>query len=153
MIERQGRFRFAPDSSRLTQSDVYVWAVTADVNAFVQLVPTSKATRDEFMIELAWGKDGVYPMRSELQNKQRLDVTIDARIRLPSLWREQWRSALEPWWQLGPSAVRTGDEFYTDDEIDRRLARISALVEDVAVRLDAYGIPLFERVAASRQTN
>jgi hypothetical protein len=34
--------------------------------------------------------------RQKLYDKFKIDD-----IRLPGLWREQWRSGLEPWWELG----------------------------------------------------
>src|SRR5262249_37091876 len=105
-----------------------------------------------FILELGWSSASSFPKTLPLQKKQRLDLQSDGRIRLPSLWREDWPSAVEPWWQAGSSVnADTGEEFYTNEETERRVARVPELVKDAINRLQKYGIPFFEKIAAARQ--
>jgi len=149
-IERGRRFTYTKERGA-AGSDIYVWRYSANLNFFLYLLPSPKSYHDRFMIELAWSNGTSFPERAPLQNKQRLDLESDGRIRLPSLWREQWKSALEPWWELGPSAVNSGEAFDTEEEIGRRLARVPAVVSDVVEKLGEYGIPFFQRIAEERQ--
>ena len=98
------------------------------------------------MIELGWSSGPSFPAMARLQNKSRLDFQSDGRIRLPSLWREQWKSALEPWWELGRGPSALGDAFYSEEETLRRVARVPEAVADAIDKLEKYGIPFLCRV-------
>ncbi len=155
-FDQQIRSRFstfsrAGENEGAPGSDVYVWKFSDNLNFFVYMLPNPKAYHDTFMIELGWSNRQTFPKPAPLQNKERLDLRSDGRIRLPSLWREQWRSALEPWWEVGGSLTAdSGEEFYAEEETLRRVAKVPELVEDAIGKLQKYGIPFFERVAAER---
>ena len=151
-IESGGRFRRAEDRGS-PGSDIYVWKFSNDLNCFVYLLPSSKSYQDEFMVELGWSSGPSFPATARLQNKHRLDFQSDGRIRLPGLWREQWKSALEPWWKLGRGlSVDLGDAFYSEEETLLRVAKVPEAVADVMDRLEKYGIPFFHRVAEERHS-
>lgn len=152
-IESTGRFRHVNHSDGAPGSDIYVAPISPNLNGFVYLIPNQKL-RDEFMIELAWSGDAAFPSRARLQHSRALDPSVDGRIRLPNLWREEWPSALEPWWDLGTASVlEMGDAYYTEDETRRRLARVPEVVTDAIDRLNRYGAPFLERVARERRQN
>lgn len=152
-IEASGKFLHSADNGGAAGSDLYIWKFSPELNFFVYLLPNPKSYRDTFMVELGWSSGTLFPRSAPMQNKQRLDLCADGRIRLPSLWREQWASALEPWWETGHSlAADTGGEFYAEEETKRRVAKVPELVADAIQKLQKYGMPLFERVAAERHT-
>jgi hypothetical protein len=149
-IESGGRFRRAEDRGD-PGSDIYVWKFSDDLNCFVYLLPNPKSYKDAFMIELGWSSGPSFPATTRLQNKSRLDFQSDGRIRLPSLWREQWKSALEPWWELGRRlSMDFGDAFDSEEETLSRVARVPEAVADAINKLEEYGIPFFHRVAQER---
>jgi hypothetical protein len=149
-IESDGRFRHAEDRGA-AGSDIYVCKFSDDLNCFVYLLPSSKSYRDEFMVELGWSSSPSFPATARLQTKSHLDFQSDGRIRLPSLWREQWKSALQPWWELGPGPSVLGDAFYSEEETLLRVARVPEAVADAIDKLEKYGIPFLHRVAEERQ--
>lgn len=148
-IENGGRFQHAEDRGA-HGSDIYVWKLSDDLNCFVYLLPSPKSYQDAFVIELGWSGSPSFPATSRLQNKSRLDFQSDGRIRLPGLWREQWKSALEPWWELGRGPSVLGDAFYSEEETLRRVARVPEAVADAIDKLEKYGIPFLHRVAEER---
>jgi hypothetical protein len=151
-IESGDKFRHTGDRGS-PGSDIYVWEFSDDLNCFVYLLPSPKSYQDAFIIELGWSSGLSFPAKARLQNKNRLDFHADGRIRLPSLWREQWKSALEPWWELGLGlSVELGDAFYSKEETLLRVARVPEAVTDAINKLDAYGIPFLHRVAEERDT-
>jgi hypothetical protein len=102
------------------------------------------------MIELGWS-GGDYPEQAPMQNKYRLDTQSDGRIRLPSFWREQWPSALEPWWELGYSlGFDNPDEFYSKEETLRRTAYAPKAVMDAVEKVEKYAVPFFKTIASER---
>jgi hypothetical protein len=153
-IEADGDFLHATENGGAPGSDLYIWKFSPELTFFVYLLPNPKSYHDAFMVELGWTSGTQFPRQAPMQNKQRLDLRVDGRIRLPSLWREQWRSALEPWWETGHSlASDIGDEFYTEKETLRRVAAVPELVEDAIKKIEEYGIPFFQRIAAERHTS
>lgn len=146
---RFSMFSPAELKQRAAGADLYVWKFSENLNFFVYLLPNPKSYHDTFMIELGWSGAGAYPVGAPLQNKQRLDLRSDGRIRLPSLWREQWRSGLEPWWAAGESlGADTGDEFYGEEETLRRVSRVPQLTADAVGKIEQYGIPFFQKIVA-----
>jgi hypothetical protein len=151
-LESGGKFLQAAENRGSAGSDLYMYKFSPDLNFFVYLLPNPKSYHDTFMVELGWSSEALFPSHAPLQNKQRLSLRSDGRIRLPSLWREHWTSAIEPWWECGCSlAADTGNEFYTEEETRRRVARVPALVADAMEKLRQYGVPFFERIAAERR--
>jgi hypothetical protein len=149
-IESGGRFRHGDDRGA-PGSDIYVWKFSDDLNCFVYLLPSSKSYQDAFIVELGWSSGPSFPATARLQNKSRLDFQSDGRLRLPSLWREQWKSALEPWWELGRGlSVDLGNSFYSEEETLRRVAKVPEAVADAIDKLEKYGIPFLHRVAEER---
>jgi hypothetical protein len=152
-LESGGKFLLATEKRGSADSDVYVWKLSEDLTFFVYLLPNPKSYRDTFMVELGWSKGPSFPRHEPLTNKQRLDVLHDGRIRLPSLWRDQWKSALEPWWEAGSSiSASTREDFYAEEETVRRVAEVPRLVADAMDKLQEHGIPLFQRIVAERET-
>jgi hypothetical protein len=132
-------------------SDLFVWDSTDDLKRFVLLLPNPKPYRDSFMVELAWS-GATFPEKAPLQSKQRLNAVVDGRIRLPQLWRENWSSALEPWWEAGDSlTVDNTERFYSAEETSRRMKAVGSLACDAAEKIAEYAIPFFERVADARR--
>lgn len=149
-IEGRGRFLQCADNGG-PGSDLYIWKFSPELTFFIYLLPNPKSYRDAFMVELGWSSGTHFPRHAPMQNKERLDLRADGRIRLPALWREQWRSTLEPWWETGHSlASDTGDEFYTEEETLRRVAKVPELVADAIVKIEEYGIPFFQKIASER---
>lgn len=132
--------------------DVYVWNAAPELSFFVYLLPNPKSYKDSFMIELGWSKGGPPPLDVwRNKEKEHLDPQWEGRIRMPKLWREQWRSALEPWWELGESlGAEDPEQFYSEAETQRRSARIPAVVTDVVNRIERYAVPFFQRIARER---
>lgn len=149
-IETVGQFRLTKEHAT-PGSDIYAAPLAPNLYAFVELVRNSKSYKDSFMIELAWSSRPECPTRAPLQHKRQLNLGVDGRIRLPSLWREEWASALEPWWELGPSLVKTGDAFDSEEETRRRVAEVPRVVADAIDRLRRYGMPFFQRVVNERE--
>jgi hypothetical protein len=150
-LESGGKFLQSAEHRGSPGSDLYVWKFSQGLNFFVYLLPNPKSYHDAFMIELGWSSGVLFPSHAPLQNKQRLDLRSEGRVRLPSLWREQWTSAVEPWWEVGRSlAADTGEEFYTEEETARRVAKVPELVADAIEKLQTYGTPLFNKIAAER---
>ena len=149
-IESGGRFEYTKERGA-AGSDIYIWRFSADLNFFLYLLPSLKSYHDRFIIELGWSTGHAFPAKAALQNKQRLDLKSDGRIRLPSLWREKWKSAVEPWWKLGDSLVESGDAFDSEDETRRRLAQVPEVVSEVVDKLGEYGMPFFQRIAEERR--
>lgn len=153
-IEAGGKFLHSADIGRTPGSDLYIWKCSSELNFFVYLLPNPKSYRDSFMVELGWSSGVLFPRNAPMQNTQRLDLCVDGRIRLPSLWREHWASALEPWWETGHSlAADMGEEFYSDEETLRRVAKVPELVADALAKIEKYGIPFFHRIASERHTS
>ena len=151
-IESGGRFRHAADRGA-PGSDIYVWKFADDLSCFVYLLPSSKSYRDEFIVELGWSSGPSFPATAKLQTRSRVDFQSDGRIRLPSLWREQWKSALEPWWELGRGPSVLGDAFYSEEETLRRVTGVPEVVADAIDKLEKYGIPFLHRVAEERRAS
>ena len=149
-IETTGQFRLTKEHGA-PGSDIYVASLAPNIYGFVELVPNPKSYTDSFMIELAWGSKPEFPTRAPLQHKRQLNVGVDGRIRLPNLWREDWASALEPWWELGPGLLELGDAFDSEEETRRRVANVPDAVADAVDRLRRYGMPFFQRVASERE--
>lgn len=153
-IEAGGKFIQSADTGGTLGSDLYIWKFSPQLNFFVYLFPNPKSYRDAFMVELGWGSGHLFPRKVPMQNKQRLNLHVDGRLRLPSLWREQWKSILEPWWETGRSlAADTGDEFYSEEETLRRVAMVPELVADVIEKIEKYGTPFFQKIASERRTS
>lgn len=149
-IESGGRFRRSEDRGD-PGSDIYVWKFSDDLNCFVCLLPNPKSYKDTFMVELGWSNRPSFPATARLQIRSQLDFQSDGRIRLPSLWREQWNSALEPWWELGRGlSMDFGTVFDSEEETLRRVAKVPEAVADAIDKLEKYGIPFFHRVAEER---
>lgn len=150
MHERCDRFVPVTEYKGLSAADLYMWHVTNDLRCFVLLLPNPKSHRDSFMIELAWSSSG-FPENAPLQRSQRLDTVGDGRLRLPQLWREKWSSALEAWWEFGDSlTLNNSEQFYSDEETQRRVKAIPALAEDAVTKITEYALPLFQRISAAR---
>ncbi len=150
-LEKGGKFSKTPNSSGSAGADLYVWRFSRDLNFFVYLLPNPKSYRDSFMIEIAWSS-GEFPRKDALQDSRGLNGLSDGRVRLPVLWRERWESAVEPWWKLGGSvSLGSTEEFYSEEETRRRLARVPERVADALEKINQYALPLFERIASERQ--
>lgn len=151
-LESQTKFVKIAADAYAPDSDVYRWTLSKNLNGFVRLVWSSKAYRDEFMIELAWSAGPSYPPPAPIEKQRGLDPRNDGRIRLPDLWRDRWSSALQLWWELGPRlGADTGDEFYADEETQRRVARVPEVVADAIQKLEEFGIPFLLGLAAKRE--
>ena len=150
-LEGGGKFFKISNGSESTGADAYVWHFSRDLNFFIYLLPNPKSYRDSFMVELAWSS-GEFPKNAPLQHNQELHGVSDGRIRLPVLWREQWASALEPWWEIGSSlSAESSEEFYSAEETRRRLARVPESVTDALGKIREYALPFFERIASERE--
>ena len=150
---RCGFFKRTTKYREAGRPDVYVWIAAPELTFFVYLLPNPKSYKDSFMIELGWSKGGPPPpdVWRNKESKDQLDRQWEGRIRLPNLWREQWRSALEPWWELGQSlGAEDPEQFYSEEETRRRSARIPAVVTDVVDSIERYAIPFFQRIARER---
>jgi hypothetical protein len=146
-----GKFSKLMNSLESTGADVYVWRFSRDLSFFVYLLPNPKSYHDSFMVELAWSS-GEFPKNAALQHDQELNCVSDGRIRLPVLWREQWASAVEPWWELGsPLSAESSEEFYSEEETRRRLARVPETVTDALAKIKQYALPFFERIVSERE--
>lgn len=150
-LESDGTFSKISNGSESAGADVYVWHFSRDLNFFVYLLPNPKSYRDSFMVELAWSSSE-FPKNAALQKNKELKSFSDGRIRLPVLWREQWASAVEPWWELGDSlSAESSEEFYSEEETRRRLARVPESVTNVLEKIKKYALPFFERIASERE--
>ena len=150
LLNRCHMFRYDAAYRGSPGADLYLWQISSNLNCFIHLLPNPKSYRDSFMVELAWS-GGEYPIQAPLQNMRKLNVLSDGRVRLPDLWREQWPSAVEPWWELGSSLTATNEgTFYTDEETARRVDAVPKGALDAVDKIEKYAIPLFHKIAAER---
>lgn len=145
-----GDFRPLADAGLGPGTDLYVRRLASDLSVFISLVPNQKAYRDSFMIELGWGNSD-RPKSVRFANKASINFQEDGTVRLPVLWREQWDSALEPWWEIGGSlSLGNLGEYYSEAEIQRRFSAIPGTVRDAVAKIRTYALPLFRTIATSR---
>lgn len=143
-------FSHASAASAAPGSDLYAKKIADDLALFIRLVPNPKPYRDSFMIELGWSRSK-FPTGARVTDKWNIDPMQDAALRLPVLWREQWSSPLEPWWEIGAAlSLETSQEHYSGAETERRLTLLPSLVKDAVEKVRQYAIPLFRTIAAAR---
>ena len=82
-IEAGGKFLHSVDNGDTPGSDLYIWKFSPELNFFVYLLPNPKSYHDTFMVELGWSSRRKFPRQAPMQNKQRLNLRADGRIRLP----------------------------------------------------------------------
>ena len=150
---------FRSDKKQKTDggSIIYSRTVASDLVLFIRVMPNPKAYRDSFMIELGWSGDPSAQCLS-LRHQPRINASVDGCMRLPDLWREEWLSKLQPWWEIGPRLAATDPEVFfaeaersdSEEEVQRRVEMVPAVVADAVDRIERFGIPFLERVARER---
>ena len=139
---------FRAQSGVVPGMDLYKWEMTPKKSVFIALIPNSKPYHDSFMIEIAWSS-GEFPETASLQHQNRISTGVSGRLRLPQLWRENWRGAIEPWWEAGESlTLQNSDRYHSDEETQRRIAMVPSIVDDAVSKIVRYAIPFFKQATA-----
>ena len=89
------------------------------------------------------------------------------RFRLPELYRDEWKlmSRRVPWWWIGPEItpkevtahaieqIGRGRQIGADDDLQLAISEVLPLVEptvlDALDRIEKFGIPFFQKLAAA----
>lgn len=153
LLGRFAMFRKDPVFKTSFGDDLYVWRFSSELSFFIYLLPNPRSYLDSFMVELGWSKRD-YPMRAPLQHGSRPDTNSDGRIRLPNLWREEWASAREPWWEVGAPLMASDDvdDFFSEQETLQRTKAVPKVVINAMDRIEKYAIPFFKSIAVARRT-
>jgi hypothetical protein len=92
------------------------------------------------MVELGWNKSGEYPrmMTGRISDP----LTNDAQmVRLPDFYRQEWKTGLQPWWEITPR--RRFTDFRNpsvegpsqESSVEDKIATATVLVDDAVERL------------------
>ena len=160
-------------------SVVYWWELKKDFWFFLELLPNPKSWEQCFMIEIGWNTSCAYPKAAVGRWHDKPPETSPyGYLRLPSLYKEEWESGLQPWWYLGAcspyltraekAALRVVNEGLSQEErrkalhlaleqkriqsdvpLDVRLGDVEFRVRDAIEKLKKYGLPYLKSVAAA----
>ena len=127
-----------------------------DLYFFVVLSQSVKA-KDWFMIDVGWNISPEYPGSFHRKERHEEALALDSySVRLPDLFRSEWKSSWQPWWTLGPQyTVQEMTEQLTRGEfgpppLEQCMPDVSPQVEHAIQHLRDFALPYFERVAASK---
>jgi hypothetical protein len=114
---------------------IYHWRFCDDLTFFLCLHLSPKSYKDCFMVECAWTNGIAPPVLCQWYPELREpDFLKDGRFRLPQLWRNEWDSKVEPWWDVsGPFEQKAKEES-----------------EDAVRKVHDYALPVFLKIAALR---
>jgi hypothetical protein len=149
-LPRFGRVDLGPQADDLA---LWAWKLADDLTQFVLLQVLDN--RDHFVVESGWSENGEYPWWTLPTKPLKLDASR-FRLRLARLWAT---GKLADHWQVTPdrpdAEPRSAVPIFKYDPVappelheDEVLHRVAPLSEDAVNKLVAFGLPVFQSVAA-----